>query len=137
MDINIIKLLFDAGLFVLIWMVQLVVYPSFLYYEKQNLVKWHNHYAKGLAIIVIPLMFGQLIIAIFQLVQLSSIENIISLLMVCAVWISTFVQFVPIHNKITKHKATEKLLKQLVNSNWLRTLLWTLLFGWSLYFNCN
>jgi hypothetical protein len=36
MDINIIRLLFDAGLFVLIWMIQLSVYPSFLYYEKQN-----------------------------------------------------------------------------------------------------
>ena len=137
MDINIIRLLFDAGLFVLIWMVQLVVYPSFLYYEKQNLVKWHNHYSKRLAIIVIPLMFGQLIIASIQLVELSSIETIISLLMVCAVWISTFVQFVPIHNKISKNKVTEKLLKQLVNRNWLRTLLWTLIFGWSIYFNCN
>lgn len=137
MDINIIRLLFDAGLFVLIWMVQLVVYPSFLYYEKQNLVKWHNHYTKGLSIIVIPLMFGQLIMACIQLVELPSIETIISLLMVCAVWISTFVQFVPIHNKISKNKVTEKLLQQLVNRNWLRTLLWTLIFGWSIYFNCN
>jgi hypothetical protein len=137
MDINIIRLLFDAGLFVLIWMIQLVVYPSFHYYEKQNLVKWHNLYTKGLAAIVIPLMFGQLIIAIIQLVQLSSIETIISFFMVSAVWISTFVQFVPIHNKITKNKVTEKLLKQLVNRNWLRTLLWTLIFVWSIYFNCN
>jgi len=137
MDINIIRLLFDAGLFVLIWMVQLVVYPSFLYYEKQNLVKWHNHYTKGLSIIVIPLMFGQLIMACIQLVELPSIETIISLLMVCAVWISTFVQFVPVHNKISKNKVTEKLLQQLVNRNWLRTLLWTLIFGWSIYFNCN
>lgn len=137
MDINIIRLLFDAGLFVLIWMVQLVIYPSFLYYEKQNLVKWHNHYTKGLTIIVIPLMFGQLIMASIQLVELSSIKTIISFLMVCAVWISTFVQFVPIHNKISKNKVTEKLLQQLVNRNWLRTLLWTLIFGWSIYFNCN
>lgn len=137
MDINIIRLLFDAGLFVLIWMVQLLIYPSFLHYEKQNLVKWHNQYSKGLAIIVIPLMFGQLIMAIIQLVQLSSFETIISLLMVCAVWISTFVQFVPIHNKITKNKATEKLLKQLVNRNWFRTLLWTFIFGWNIYFIYN
>jgi len=137
MDINIIRLLFDAGLFVLIWMIQLVVYPSFHYYEKQNLVKWHNLYTKGLAAIVIPLMFGQFIIAIIQLVQLSSIETIISFFMVSAVWISTFVQFVPIHNKITKNKVTEKLLKQLVNRNWLRTLLWTFIFVWSIYLNCN
>lgn len=137
MDINIISLLFDAGLFVLIWMVQLVVYPSFIYYEKQNLVKWHKHYTKGLAIIVIPLMFGQLIIASVQMVQLQSIETILRFILVSAVWISTFTQFVPIHNKITQNKATEKLLKQLVNRNWLRTLLWTLILGWSIYFQCN
>lgn len=134
MDINIIRLLFDAGLFVLIWMIQLVVYPSFIYYEKQNLVKWHNQYAKGLAIIVIPLMFGQLIIAIIQLVQLSSIETIISLLMVCAVWISTFVQFVPIHNQIAKNKITPMVLNQLVKRNWSRTILWTLIFCWDIYY---
>tara|TARA_R110002167_G_scaffold61561_6_gene173672 strand:- start:3035 stop:3445 length:411 start_codon:yes stop_codon:yes gene_type:complete len=133
MDITLISLLFDAGLFVLIWMVQLVVYPSFLYFEKENLLKWHQQYTKGLSVIVIPLMFGQLITAIIQLVQFSSLETIIRFIMVSAVWISTFAQFVPIHTKITNHKATEKLLKQLVLKNWLRTLLWTLILGWSLY----
>jgi hypothetical protein len=133
MDINIIRLLFDAGLFVLIWMVQLVVYPSFLYYEKQNLVKWHNQYAKGLAIIVIPLMFGQLTLSIIQLFRLSSSENSIDLMLVIAVWIITFILFVPIHNKIAKNEATNQLLKQLVNRNWLRTILWTLIFCWSIY----
>lgn len=137
MDINIIRLLFDAGLFVLIWMVQLIIYPSFPYFEKQNLVKWHKHYTKGLSVIVIPLMFGQLITAIIQLLQLTSIATVTSLFMVSAVWIVTFVQFVPIHNKITKNKASEKLLKQLIHRNWLRTLLWTIILGWSTYFYNN
>lgn len=134
MDITIISLLFDAGLFVLIWMVQLVVYPSFLYFDKENLVKWHQQYTKGLSIIVVPLMVGQLSISILQLVQLPSLEMIIHLIMVSAVWVSTFVQFVPIHTKITNHKATEKLLKQLVIKNWLRTFLWTLILCFSLYY---
>lgn len=129
------RLLFDAGLFVLIWMVQLVVYPSFLYYEKQNLVTWHKHYALGLSMIVIPLMFGQLILSGMQAYRLASTDAVISFILVISVWILTFVIFVPIHSKISENKATKAILKQLVNRNWLRTILWTVIFCWSLYTN--
>ena len=135
MDINIIRLFFDTGLLVLIWMVQLVVYPSFLYYEKQNLVKWHKNYTSGLSIIVIPLMFGQLIVVSIQLYRLVSAETIISLLLVISVWILTFKQFVPLHDKISKNKVTDKLLKLLVIRNWLRTILWTFIFCWGIFSN--
>ncbi len=135
MELGTIRLLFDTGLFVLIWMIQLVVYPSFLYYEKDSLIKWHKKYTSGLSFVVIPLMFGQLILAVFQLVQQTVPETIVSLALVLAVWIVTFIQFVPIHKAITKRNSTPVLLKRLVKRNWLRTILWTLLFCWSLYFN--
>ncbi|QFZ55849.1 hypothetical protein FEZ18_14075 [Oceanihabitans sp. IOP_32] len=137
MDIGTIKLLFDFGLFVLIWMVQLVVYPSFLYYQKNDLIKWHKWYTKGLSAIVIPLMIGQLITAITQLIEHMALETVVSLLLIILVWIATFTQFVPIHYKITNKEATDQLLKQLVNKNWLRTLLWTFILIWNLYFNWN
>lgn len=133
METNTIRLLFDAGLVVLIWMIQLVVYPGFLYYEKDNLMKWHKHYTSRLSLIVIPLMFGQLILAVIQLVQFQAIETIVSLTLVIAVWASTFLQFVPIHNQIFKNNSNITLLKQLVKRNWLRTILWTLIFCWSIY----
>ena len=129
-----ISLLFDAGLFVLIWMVQLVIYPSFLYFEKENLVKWHHQYTKGLSMIVIPLMLGQLCTTIVQLVQFSSIEISFKFILVCAVWVLTFLHFVPIHNQISNRKATYTLLNQLVHRNWLRTLLWTVILCCNLYF---
>lgn len=135
MKIEIIRLLFDTGLFVLIWMIQLVVYPSFLYYKQENLVAWHKKYTSGLSLVVIPLMFGQLILAIYQTVQIPDVLSILNLTLVVAVWISTFTQFVPIHNAITKGKSTPQRLQQLVNRNWLRTVVWTFLFCWSLYFN--
>lgn len=135
MEIATIRLLFDTGLVVLIWLIQLVVYPSFLYYGKDNLIKWHKHYTSRLSLIVIPLMFGQLILAVIQLAQFPAIETIVGLSLVIVVWVSTFSQFVPIHNQIFKNNSTVKLLKQLVKRNWLRTILWTLIFCWSIYSN--
>lgn len=133
METGIIRLLFDTGLCVLIWMIQLVVYPSFLYYNNENLVSWHKKYTAGLSLVVIPLMFGQLGITVYQLKQLPVLENGIHLALVLAVWIITFIQFVPIHGKIAKGNSTPTLLKKLVCSNWWRTALWTLTFFWSLY----
>jgi len=127
MEIEILNLLFDSGLLVLIWMIQLIVYPSFLYYNKEALVSWHRKYTLRLAIIVIPLMFGQLLLTSWQWYQSQTLEMTMRLLLVIAVWVSTFVQFVPIHNKITQGKATNQHLKQLVHRNWLRTTLWTLI----------
>ena len=127
MEIEILNLLFDSGLLVLIWMIQLIVYPSFLYYNKEALVSWHRKYTLRLAIIVIPLMFGQLLLTSWQWYQSQTLEMTMRLLLVIAVWVSTFVQFVPIHTKITQGKATNQLLKQLVHRNWLRTTLWTLI----------
>ena len=133
MDLNTTRLLFDAGLFVLIWMVQLTIYPSFLYFEKQNLFKWHTQYLAVFSRIVIPLMFGQLIIAGMQVFKMITMETVVSLLLVLLVWISTFIQFVPIHNKISKNEASDALLKQLVSKNWIRTILWSLILCWSIY----
>lgn len=133
MDIDAMRLLFDAGLVVLIWMVQLIVYPSFLYYDREDLITWHKTYTSRLAMIVIPLLFGQLILAVIQLAYISSTQTIVSLGLVILVWISTFTQFVPIHNAIAKRRVTTELLTKLVRRNWIRTALWTFIFCWSLY----
>lgn len=131
MDINIVRLLFDAGLFVLIWMIQLLIYPSFQYLSAENLIKWHRIYTFRLSLIVIPLMFGQLIIAAFQLYKNITNYHFISLIMVVLVWLFTFTIFVPIHNRIANNIKRSSDLKQLVNRNWIRTALWTLIFGYS------
>ena len=70
MIVEILRILFDVGLLVLIWMVQLIVYPSFLYYTHEQLVVWHTRYVKQISLIVIPLMFGQTLVSGYQLYQL-------------------------------------------------------------------
>lgn len=133
MDLGEIRLLFDAGLFVLIWLVQLIIYPSFQYYDKRNLIVWHRYYTLRLSIIVIPLMVGQLILCSLQIYVFYSTVGMINLTMVILVWIITFTLFVPVHAKIAQEKAIGADLKKLVTRNWIRTTLWTLILGLGIY----
>jgi DMSO reductase anchor subunit len=133
MNIQILSLLFDIGLLVLIWNVQLIIYPGFQYYTPENLLKWHKKYTIGISVIVIPLMFGQLIINIIEFINAQTFHSTGSLILITLVWISTFTQFVPLHRKISQDQFDENLLQQLVKRNWIRTFLWTIICIWSLY----
>ncbi len=133
MSIAIIRLLLDFGLVVLIWIIQRIIYPSFLDYNTENLVVWHRKYISRLNPIVIPLMFGQLGISIYQVTISVNLYTVLSLGIIVLIWTSTFLQFVPIHSNISKGRVSEKMLKELINKNWIRTALWTLLFLSSFY----
>lgn len=119
------SLLVDAGLVVLIWMVQLIIYPSFLYYEQKNLIEWHQKYTSRIAVIVVPLMSFQLIFSLFTTFYNPVLNNYFHLISVLLLWIITFIWFAPIHLKISDGIVTTKMLNRLIYRNWLRTFLWT------------
>ncbi len=127
-------MLLDFGLVVLIWMVQLIVYPGFKYYSKAELIKWHNTYSWRITLIVLPLMGGQLLLALYQVFTKPTLASIIYLSVVVLVWLLTFLYFVPAHKKISSGQHTPATLQALVSWNWWRTLLWSLLFIWSWLF---
>lgn len=132
MSITILRLLFDFGLLVLIWIVQRIVYPGFLHYNPKNLINWHKVYTSRLTFIVMPLMLGQLGISIVQLIMEINLYTVLSFIIIIVIWVSTFMQFVPIHAQISKGKASQKMLDSLVKKNWIRTFLWTALFLYSM-----
>ncbi len=132
MNLDTVRLLFDVGLFVLIWLVQLVIYPGFRYYSKENLIVWHQKYTLGISLVVIPLMFGQVISAGLQWSLTANSYTLGSMVLIAGVWLSTFLQFVPMHNVISQGIFDDKLLNRLVKRNWYRTALWTVLFGYSI-----
>ncbi len=118
----------DAGLVVLIWMVQLIVYPSFTYFNKENLIAWHQKYTTEIAIIVVPLMLTQLILGIITVYIDANLVTITTLLIVLFLWVFTFLGFAPLHFKISEGKSNQKLLLLLIQRNWTRTFLWSGLF---------
>ncbi|MEA1787002.1 hypothetical protein U1E44_12940 [Arenibacter sp. GZD96] len=109
-------------------MVQLIVYPSFGYYDPKNLNKWHTIYTKQISYVVVPLMLGQLTLGVIHVFRSPSMYTLANLLLILGVWFLTFRIFVPIHQKITGGFTSPELLQKLVTLNWMRTLLWTLIF---------
>jgi hypothetical protein len=126
------RLLFDFGMLVLIWMVQLIIYPSFKFYQPDDLLNWYEDYMTAISIIVIPLMLGKLITTGIQFFKKRNVYTIISMVLIALVWASTFLQFVPMHNAIAAGDTSQELLQNLVSTNWIRTILWTLIFVWGL-----
>lgn len=128
MSLAIIRLLFDAGLFVLIWMIQLLVYPSFTFYNQDDLKRWHDKYTYRVTFVVMPLMLGQLAVTGVQLWKDTNWYSILSGIIVFLLWWSTFLKFVPLHNRISNRDFDKETLDDLVRYNWGRTVLWSVLF---------
>ena len=128
MSLTLIRLLFDIGLLVLIWLVQLIIYPSFLFYERNNLKRWHDNYTKKITYVVLPLMIGQFIIAVVILFNDLSIFTLGSFLIIVSIWMITILIFIPLHNKISMDLVNRSIINKLVRLNWIRTLLWSGLF---------
>lgn len=122
-----ISLMVDAGLVILIWIVQLVIYPSFLHYTTENLYSWHQKYTSRIAIMVVPLMLFQLIYGLIILFYFPTINHFIYLALVIFLWVFTFLTFAPLHNKISNRNINNKLLTILIYRNWIRTFLWSFL----------
>ena len=118
----------NFGLVVLTWMVQLVVYPSFLYYTQENLQKWHHTYTTAVSYVVIPLMFGQLFTTGYLIFTKGGILNLIIFGLVVLVWIVTFALAVPAHNKIAAGNDMLVEAANLVRINWYRTAIWSIIF---------
>jgi hypothetical protein len=125
------KLISDSGLLILIWLVQLVIYPGFKYHSKDNLMKWHSVYTGRITIVVLPLMLSQLILSVWILLDYKwSVFSVINLSLVLLTWMSTFMVFVPLHHKIDEKSIHEKkrYVIKLINYNWFRTAIWSIIF---------
>ncbi len=125
------RLLLDFGLFVLIWLVQLVVYPSFIHFSKKGLETWHQKYTPRISFLVVPLMLGQLMAYGALLQEIKNFYSIDCFVLVLLVWLVTFTFFVPRHKAISAGKYSEKNLEELVKWNWIRTAVWSILFLWN------
>ena len=122
------RFFFDSGLLILILMVQLIIYPSFIFYEPKRLLVWHTNYTKKIALIVIPLMLGQLCVAMFQIYQNQNFDTLLYSAIVLFLWGITLTKFAPMHRQISAGRVDEEFLQKLVRLNWIRSSLWFLIF---------
>ena len=121
-----VHFLFNFGIFVMIWMVQLIVYPSFRYVDEKEFTKWHASYTTRISFVVIPLMFGQVgMLGFLLFTNGGTIPLIAQAVLVSIAWLSTFLLSVPCHNELSKAKNPGQ-IERLVSTNWIRTVAWSL-----------
>ena len=121
--LNVISAFFLTGV---IWTIQIVHYPSFHYIDKLSFVNFHQFHERRISIIVMPLMVLELISSVsLYFNDMSNHTFLLNLIIVGLIWCSTFFIQVPIHN-ILSQKKDIMMIEKLVNTNWIRTFLWSM-----------
>lgn len=126
MNLTGIQLIVDSGLFVLILLVQFIIYPSFSFIEEKKFVHWHGRYTALIGMIVSPLMLTQVAVEVVHCIEHD--PRWLRMVLIAAVWGATFSLSVPCHSRLHREGKNFKVINRLVMSNWLRTLLWSMLF---------
>lgn len=132
---NLISTLYLVGL---IWTIQVVHYPSFQYADERTFQEMESFHQTRITFVVMPLMLVEAGTSLWLLWTrpdfLSSWAVICGVLLIGAIWLSTFVLQVHIHGQLSEGMDT-RAIQRLVTTNWIRTIAWTvrgLLLSWVL-----
>ncbi|EMI21201.1 putative membrane protein [Rhodopirellula maiorica SM1] len=128
-----LKPLVDSGLFVLIWLVQWIIYPSFEFCQPHRFKSWHSRYTTLISFFVIPLMFAQVGMHGWTIVSSPSIAGAVALLCITIAWVSTFTLSVPCHNRLQQYGYDVATIRRLVHTNWIRTAAWTIVLATTIF----
>src|SRR3954449_5458832 len=85
------------GLVVLIWLVQVVIYPAFAAIAPERFVGWHAEYTRAVTWVVAPLLLGQLALLGRPLLDRPSWWAALAVALVAVAWVATFALAVPAH----------------------------------------
>jgi hypothetical protein len=123
--IHILTIAVSWGLFIFIWLVQIIIYPGLARIPSNDFVNYHQWYVTRITMVVLPLIVCEIILAIaWFFLQDNLFYPTVAGGLVVLVWCSTFTCQVPIHKRLQagKDKST---IKRLVNTNWIRTIAWS------------
>lgn len=125
---EVVRLIIDFGFVILIWMVQIILYPAMYSIRKKNFAKWHNNYSSLISYFVAPLLFIQTGLIASQILFKFDLLLIAEIALLSIVWVTTFFVAIPIHNQLSLEHRRKFLIQKLIGVNWIRTACWSLLF---------
>jgi len=120
-----VNLILSVSLCTLIWIIQILHYPSFKFYSETTFNEAMSFHQRRISYITLPLMLTELMVVLAMVINRPETHNFLLLGIVLLIWISTFLFQVPIHNKLLFNK-NNSLITRLVMTNWLRTILWSI-----------
>ena len=110
-----------------IWIIQLVHYPSFHFIELKQYTTFQRFHMSRISYVVIPAMLTELFTLILIVISMDQIDTLVlaSAILLIFIWLITAVFFSGVHQKLTLGY-DQTVVDKLVKLNWGRTLLWTL-----------
>ena len=110
-----------------IWVIQLVHYPSFHFVELKQYTAFQRFHMSRISYLVIPAMLTELFTLILIVISMDQIDTLVlaSTILLIFIWLMTAVFFSGVHQKLTLGY-DQTVVDKLVKLNWGRTLLWTL-----------
>ena len=114
----------------IIWVIQIVHYPSFHYIDKNRYVSFQNFHMNKISYIIVPIMAVELFsgLGILFIIQEQQISFYVSFALLILIWMITGLLFTKYHSDLSK-KYNEETILQLIRFNWIRTLFWTIRFA--------
>jgi hypothetical protein len=132
--VHLASCLFMTGV---IWYVQIVVYPQLRNVSGDFFPRYYSSHTIRTGFVVGPPMLLELVSGVALLfwavrfqpgTTLSTLINFFPLLLI---WLSTLFLQIPLHAKLEKQR-DERAIENLINTNWIRTLLWSFRSVWLL-----
>ena len=110
-----------------IWVIQLVHYPSFHFVELKQYTTFQRFHMARISYVVIPAMLTELFTLILFVISMDQIDTLVvaSAILLIFIWLMTAVFFSGVHQKLTLGY-DQTVVDKLVKLNWGRTILWTL-----------
>lgn len=112
-----------------IWLIQLVQYPFFSQVGVDNFQKYHSSHSFWITPVVAPMMIVEIVSSVFLVLYPPNNIDLkliwIALFLAISVWLATFFLQIPMHEKLATGFDADA-HSFLVNSNWVRTIAWSL-----------
>lgn len=127
------ELLTDFGLLVLIWIVQVLIYPGFKHLDPAEFIRVHKAYTHIISFFVVPLITAQLLMKSMRVYQEPRAITLASLGLVLLFWIATFFLAFPCYRNLDIRGKDLAIIHKLLRYNWIRTLGWSAVFMLNLW----
>ena len=108
----------------IIWSVQLVQYPLMAEVGRREFTAYHRQHMRRIGWVVMPLMLVEAGAAVALAVLRPAPLSVAGMVLLAAVWTSTFSIQVPLHARLQRGRDPHA-IRRLVSTNWLRTWLWS------------
>ena len=128
--LELIHLIATSMMVSIIWIIQILHYPTFLFVDKKHYTEFQKFHMKNISYLVIPIMLVELLTGLSILLKIKMINFYFfaSFGLLILIWLITALFFSKFHSELSNKYNRDTILK-LIRLNRIRTFFWTVRLG--------